>query len=105
MTKNAGGTRLECRTWRPRCLTVNGMSAQPTNHTEPYEVIHLGGEAAAIVPLADLRRLRAVEHLAPAEVREDAEIEAALVSYDEWARAGRPGARPHGDVMAELLAE
>jgi hypothetical protein len=81
------------------------MSAQPTDHTEPYEVIHLGGEAAAIVPLADLRRLRAVEHLAPAELREDAEIEATLAGHDEWLRAGRPGARPHAEVMAELLGE
>jgi hypothetical protein len=79
------------------------MSAQPIDSTEPYEVIHLGGEAAAIVPLADLRRLRAVEQLAPAEVREDAEMEAVLAGHDEWARAGRPGARPHGEVMAELL--
>jgi hypothetical protein len=79
------------------------MSAQPIDSTGPYEVIHLGGEAAAIVPLADLRRLRAVEQLAPAEVREDAEMEAALAGHDEWARAGRPGARPHGEVMAELL--
>jgi hypothetical protein len=81
------------------------MSAQPTDHTEPYEVIHLGGEAAAIVPLADLRRLRAVEHLAPAELREDAEIEATLAAHDEWLRAGRPGARTHDEVMAELLGE
>jgi hypothetical protein len=39
------------------------MSAQAADHpepAEPYEIIHLGGEAAAIVPLADLRRLRAV---------------------------------------------
>jgi hypothetical protein len=45
----------------------------------------------------------AVEHLAPAEVREDAEIEATLAGHDEWARAGRAGARPHAEVMAELL--
>jgi hypothetical protein len=82
---------------------VNIMSAQPTDNAEPYEVIHLGGEAAAIVPLADLRRLRAVERNAPAEVREDAEIETALAGHDEWVHAGRPGARPHDDVMAELL--
>ena len=55
------------------------MSAHPTDHTGPYEVIHLG--------------------------REDAGIEATLAGHDEWARAGRPGARPHDDVMAELLAE
>ena len=79
------------------------MSAQPIDSTGPYEVIHLGGEAAAIVPLADLRRLRAVEQLATAEVREDAEIEATLAGHDEWLRAGRPGARIHAEVMAELL--
>jgi hypothetical protein len=80
------------------------MSAQPTNSAEPYEVIHLGGEAAAIVPLADLRRLRALERHAPADVREDAEIEATLAGHDEWVRAGRPGARSHHDVIAELLS-
>lgn len=81
------------------------MSAQPTDSTEPYEVIHLGGEAAAIVPLADLRRLRAVERNATAQAREDAEIEATLAGHDEWARSGRAGARSHDDVMAELLGQ
>jgi hypothetical protein len=71
---------------------------------EPYEVIHLGGEAAAIVPLADLRRLRAVERHASAEALEEAEIEAALAAHDEWVAAGCPGARSHEDVMAELLS-
>jgi hypothetical protein len=33
------------------------------------------------------------------------EIEATLAGHDEWARAGRPGARPHDDVMAELLGQ
>jgi hypothetical protein len=79
------------------------MSAQPTGSAEPYEVIHLGGEVAAIVPLADLRRLRAVERHAPAGVLEDAEIEATLADHDDWVNSGRPGARPHDDVMAELL--
>jgi hypothetical protein len=81
------------------------MSAQPTDSTEPYEVIHLGGEAAAIVPLADLRRLRAVERHATAQAREDAEIEATLAGHDDWVRAGRPGARTHDDAMAELLGQ
>jgi len=82
---------------------VNCMSVQPADSGEPYEVIHLGGEAAAIVPLAELRRLRAVERNASAEVLEDAEAEASLAGHDEWVRAGRPGARSHDDVMAELL--
>lgn len=82
------------------------MSAQPAGveSSEPYEVIHLGGEAAAIVPLADLRRFRAVARHASAEALQDAEIEATLAEHDEWAAAGRPGARKHDDVMAELLS-
>ena len=44
-----------------------------------------------------------MEQLAPAEVREDAEVEATLAGHDEWLRAGRPGARPHAEVMAEFL--
>lgn len=79
------------------------MTAQPVDSTEPYEVIHLGGETAAIVPLSDLRRLRAVERRASSRAREAAEAEAMLAGHDEWVRAGRPGARSHDDVMAELL--
>lgn len=93
----------ECRMSRGRCRTVNPMSVQPADSAEPYEVIHLGGEAAAIVPLAELRRLRAVERHAPAEVLEDAEAEATLAGHDKWVRVGRPGARSHDEVMAELL--
>ncbi|HEV3382053.1 MAG TPA: hypothetical protein VG142_13885 [Trebonia sp.] len=79
------------------------MIVQPVDSPEPYEVIHLGGQAAAIVPLAELRRLRAVERHASSRALEEAEIEAALTEHDEWVRAGRPGARAHDDVMAELL--
>jgi len=82
------------------------MNAQPTHDPdpgEPYEVIHLGGEAAAIVPLPELRRLRAVEHHASAEVLEEAEIEATLAGHREWVAAGRPGAVSHEEAMAELL--
>lgn len=66
-------------------------------------MIHLGGEAAAIVPLAELARLRAVERHASPQVLEQAEIEATLVVHDEWVAAGSPGALSHEDVMAELL--
>ena len=70
---------------------------------EPYEVIHLGGEAAAIVPLAELRRLRAVERHASPEALEEAEIDATLAAHEEWVAAGCHGARSHEDVIAELL--
>ena len=45
------------------------MTAQPASAPDPgeqYEVIHLGGEAAAIVPLTELLRLHAVARRAPA---------------------------------------
>ena len=86
--------------------TVELMSVQPASYpdpAEPYEVIHLGGEAAAIVPLAELRRLRPVERHASPEALEEAEIEATLAAHDEWVAAGCPGARSHEDVMSELL--
>lgn len=83
------------------------MTAQPVlpDPGEPYKVIHLGGQEAAIVPLADLRRLQAVERLAPAGVVESAEIESTLAAHREWVAAGRPGAVSHEEAMAELLAE
>ena len=88
-------------------VMVAGMTAQPLipDPGEPYQVIQLGGQAAAIVPLADLRRLQAVGRLAPAEVVESAEIETTLAAHREWVAAGRPGAVSHEQAMAELLAE
>ncbi len=79
------------------------LSAGSHEAAGPYEVIHLGGEAAAIVPLSELRRLRAVERYASPEALEEAEIEATLAAHDEWVAAGCPGARSHEEVMAELL--
>jgi hypothetical protein len=82
------------------------MTAQWTSapgSPEPYEVIHLGGEAAAIVPMADLRRLWAVQRHAPADALADAEAEATLAEHRDWVAAGRPGAVSHEEAMAELL--
>ncbi|MGB6454947.1 MAG: hypothetical protein WBH47_10730 [Streptosporangiaceae bacterium] len=72
---------------------------------EPYQVIHLGGQDAAIVPLPDLRRLQAVERLAPAEVVEEAEIQTTLAAHRDWVAAGRRGAVSHDEAMAELLGK
>lgn len=83
--------------------TVFAMTAQPASDPGSYEVIHLGGEAAAIVPLSDLRRLQAVQRHASAEVLEEAEIEATVAAHREWVAAGRPGAVSHEEAMAELL--
>jgi hypothetical protein len=60
------------------------MTAQPDipgPDTGSYEVIHLGGQVAVVVPVADFLRLRALEQAAtPAEL-EDAEDTAAVL---EW---------------------
>jgi hypothetical protein len=79
------------------------VTAQPDSDSSSYEVIHLGGEAAAIVPLSDLRRLQAVQRHAPAELLENAEIETTLAAHREWVEAGRPDAVSHEEAMAELL--
>ncbi|WP_143447887.1 hypothetical protein [Kineosporia sp. R_H_3] len=55
--------------------------------TDPYEVIHLGGQAAVIVPLAEFLRLRALEATASREALEDAEDAAA--AQDWLAREAR----------------
>jgi hypothetical protein len=82
---------------------MSAQAAENPEPAEPYEIIHRGGGPAAIVPLAELRRLRAVERHASPEALEEAEIEATLAAHDEWVAAGCPGARSHEDVMAELL--
>jgi hypothetical protein len=60
------------------------MTAQPDTpgpDTGSYEVIHLGGQAAVVVPVADFLRLRALEQAASSQELEDAEDTAAVL---EW---------------------
>ncbi len=53
----------------------------PSPDTGSYEVIHLGGQAAVVVPVAHFLRMRALEQAAtPAEL-EDAEDTATVL---EW---------------------
>jgi hypothetical protein len=84
------------------------VTAQPTDpasvpDTGSYDLIHLGGVAAVVVPVADFLRLRALERHASAEMLEEAEIEATMAAYREWSAAGRLGAVSHEEAMAELL--
>jgi hypothetical protein len=82
---------------------MTAQHASAPDADDHYQVIQLGGQEAAIVPLADLRRLQAVERRAPAEIVEAAEIETTLAAHRAWVAAGRPGAMPHDQAMAELL--
>jgi hypothetical protein len=66
------------------------MTAQPDTSgpdTGTYQVIHLGGQAAVVVPVADFLRLRALEQAASPGELEDAEDTAAC-----W--PGRPATPP-----------
>jgi hypothetical protein len=85
------------------CVTAEPLPSTPVPDTSPFEVIHLGGEAAVVVPVADFLRLRALERHASAEELEEAEIEATLAAHRAWVAAGRPGAVSHEEAMAELL--
>lgn len=67
------------------------MTAQPE---PPYEVIHLGGEAAAIVPLTELRRLRALERIASPDELAEAEGAARAEELDALEEAGQTGSLP-----------
>ena len=83
------------------------MTAQPTGpahgpDTGPYEVIHLGGHAAVVVPVADFMRLRALERLASAQELEDAEDTAALQEWRAREAAGQTSCVPADQVWQRL---
>ena len=80
------------------------MSAQPAEYGDQYDLVHLGGETAVVVPVAEYRRLRALERRASAEDLDVAEADAILQRHQECVAAGRLGARSHEEVMAGLLS-
>lgn len=87
---------------------MGSVSAQPAYHDDgpdQYDMIHLGGETALVVPVSDYRRLRALERRATPEALDDAEAEAAFEEYREWSGAGRQGAVPHDQARAMLLGD
>ena len=81
------------------------MTAQPDApgpDTGSYEVIHLGGQAAVVVPVADFLRLRALEQAAtPAEL-EDAEDTAAVLEWKTRDAAGQTTFVPAGEARRRL---
>ena len=80
------------------------MSAWPAECGDDHDVIHLGGEAAVVVPLHEYGMLAALRKRASAEEIAEAEIDAAIAENEAWKAAGRPGgAIPHAVAMAELL--
>ena len=85
------------------------MTAQPADRipvtgpdTGPYEVIHLGGQAAVVVPVSDYLRLRALEQAASPQDLEDAEDKAALADWRARDAAGQTSYVPHDEVLRRL---
>jgi hypothetical protein len=83
------------------------MTAQPVGPvdepgTEPYEVIHLGGQTAVIVPLAEFLRLRALERSASTQAMQDAEDAAAAQDWLAREAAGEVSYMPVPEVRRRL---
>jgi hypothetical protein len=83
-------------------VTAQPAGPEPSPDTGPYEVIHLGDQAAVVVPLADFMRLRALEQLASAEELEDAEDNAALQDWQTREAAGQTSYVPADEVRRRL---
>ena len=83
-------------------MTAQPIDPAPGPDTGSYEVIHLGGLAAVVVPLADFLRLQALERRASAEEMEDAEDDAALADWKAREAAGLTSYVPHEEARRRL---
>jgi hypothetical protein len=85
-------------------VSIDDMSAQAPGH-DGHDIIRLGGETAVVVPMHEYRTLKALkDHAAPGDL-DEAETEAAIADYEEWAAAGRPGELTHEQAMALLVTD
>lgn len=82
------------------------MTAQPLQPDQPetsgYDVIHLGGDMAVVVPMADFLRLQALERQASPQELEDAEDHAAIQQWRARERAGQTVYVPADEVRRRL---
>jgi hypothetical protein len=81
------------------------MTAQPEfpgPDTGSYEVIHLGGQAAVVVPVADFLRLRALERAAAPQDLDDAEDTAAILEWKARDAAGQTTFVPAEEARRRL---
>jgi hypothetical protein len=85
------------------------MTAQPADEVPAngpdagsYEVIHLGGQAAVVVPVSDFLRLRALEQAASAQELEDAEDQAALADWRAREATGQTSYVTHDEALRRL---
>jgi len=81
------------------------MTARPGTpgpDTGSYEVIHLGGQAAVVVPVSDFLRLRVLEQAASPEELEDAEDTAAVL---EWKARDSARSRTRSAAVCYCLTD
>ena len=65
-------------------------------------MIHLGGQAAVVVPVADFLRLRALERAATSSELEDAEDTAAVLNWKARDAAGQTTFVPASEARRRL---
>ncbi len=85
-----------------RRMTAQPAGPAPVPDTGSYEVIHLGGQAAVVVPVAGFLRRRALERLSSAQELEDAEDPAALQEWRTPEAAGQTSYVPADEVRQRL---
>jgi hypothetical protein len=83
-------------------VTAQPIDPVPSSDTGPYEVIHLGGEVAVVVPLADFMRLRELERLATVRDQEDIEDAAAMEEWQAREARGETSYVPADEVRRRL---
>jgi hypothetical protein len=81
---------------------MTAQPAEPGPDTGSYEVIHLGGQAAVVVPVTHFLRLRALEQAASPEELEDAEDTAAVLEWKARDAAGHTTFVPAGEARRRL---
>ena len=81
---------------------MTAQPAAPGPDTGSYEVIHLGGQAAVVVPVADFLRLRALEQAASPPELEDAEDKAAVLEWKARDAAGQTTFVPADEARRRL---
>jgi hypothetical protein len=78
------------------CRTVALMTAQPSEVPGQPQTIRIAGEVAAVIPIGEYQRLKAIErHASPEEVAaaeaEEAEIAGVFAEYRQWVAGGEQG--------------
>jgi hypothetical protein len=81
---------------------MTAQPAEPGPDTGSYELIHLGGQAAVVVPVADFLRLRALEQAASPQELEDAEDTAAVLEWKARDAAGQTTFVPADEARRRL---